>query len=353
MQRSEMMSWFCAGILVLGAGCTMLENGATSNSNAVAPEPGTRAYFDQKIRGSYAFDNGELIKIYSPTRTLGVPTAPGMTRSSSSYSSFYVHQLEGRALQIISNNLVVLGKSVTNVSGVVTSQRTCLISLVATRPPQQGEHLRVLARSDGSYTYNDGTHSGTLTAYREVAGPTFEDYLKIYQRDSQVAAVPPIISVERVAISKPLPPGQVRTGSIMPGTPVPPPPTPILPSPQVTSPSAPTATALTSSYRDRLNARLKAQEKEKQETELKQKEELTKIVADALRKQQEEAAAQAQPVKTNPAPAPIARPLPPGAMPPSPLPPLPLTPGVAPRPVALPSPAPLPPPSNTSTNAVR
>jgi hypothetical protein len=213
---------------------------------------------------------------------------------------------------------------VTNVSGVVTSQRTCLISLVATRPPQQGEHLRVLARSDGSYTYNDGTHSGTLTAYREVAGPTFEDYLKIYQRDSQVAAVPPIISVERVAISQPLPPGPVRTGSIMPGTPVPPPPTPSLPSPQVTPPPTPGSTP-PSSYRERLLERRRAQE----------------------------APAQAPQVKPALPPAPIARPLPPGVMPPSPLPPLPAAPGVIPRPVALPAPAPLPPPSNTSTNAVR
>lgn len=47
------------------------------------------------------------------------------------------------------------------------------------------------------------------------------------------------------------------------------------------------------SYRDRLNARLKAEETQKQETDRKQKEDLAKIVTDALRKQQEEAAAAA------------------------------------------------------------
>jgi hypothetical protein len=344
------MSWCCAGLLVLGTGCTIFENGAAGGANVASPEPGTRAYFDQKIRGSYAFDNGELVKIYSSTGTLGMPAAPGMIRSSSAYSSFYVQQLEGRALQVISNNLVVLGKSVTNVSGVVTFQRRCLVSLAGTRPPQQGEYLRVLARSDGSFTYNDGTRSGTLTAYREVPGPTFEDYLKIYQRDSQAAAVPPIISVERVAISQLLPPGLVRTGAVMPSAPATPPSTPSMPS-ALATPASTNQSALLTSYRERLNERRKAQEKEKQETELKQKEALSKIVTDALRKQQEEAAAQAQPVKTNPEPAPIARPLPPGVMSPSPLPPIPLTPGAAPRPVALPAPAPLPPPSNISTHA--
>jgi hypothetical protein len=48
-----------------------------------------------------------------------------------------------------------------------------------------------------------------------------------------------------------------------------------------------------SSYRDRLNARLKDEETQKQEKDRKQKEDLAKIVTDALRKQQEEAAAAA------------------------------------------------------------
>ena len=346
MQRNSIVSLFCVGILVLGSGCTMLENGAAGGANVVNPEPGTRAYFDQKIRGSYAFDNGELVKIYSSSGTLG-----SIIRSPSGYSSYYALPLEGRALQIISNNLVVLGKSVTNVSGVVTLQRTCLVSLFATRPPQQGECLRVLARSDGSFTYNDGMRNGTLTAYPEVAEPTFEDYLQIYQRDTQAAVMPPIASVERV-VSRPLPPGLVRPSSVMPGAPVAPLPTPSMPGAQVNPPPTPNSTIPTS-YRDRLNERKKAQENEKLETDRKQKEALSKLVTEALRKQQEEAEAQAQQVKPTLAPAPMARPLPPGVMPPSPLPPLPAAPGVIPRPVALPAPAPLPPPSNTSTNAVR
>jgi hypothetical protein len=55
--------------------------------------------------------------------------------------------------------------------------------------------------------------------------------------------------------------------------------------------------ALLTSYRDRLNERLKAQENQKQETSRKQQEEISKLVnvsiSDALRKQQEEAAAAA------------------------------------------------------------
>ena len=55
---------------------------------------------------------------------------------------------------------------------------------------------------------------------------------------------------------------------------------------------------LLTSYRDRLNERLKAQENQKLETNRKQQEEISKLVnvqiSDALRKQQEEAAAAAQ-----------------------------------------------------------
>lgn len=56
-------------------------------------------------------------------------------------------------------------------------------------------------------------------------------------------------------------------------------------------------TALLTSYRERLNERLKAEAQKKNEADLKQKEELSKLVSvsisDALRKQQEEAAAAA------------------------------------------------------------
>lgn len=52
--------------------------------------------------------------------------------------------------------------------------------------------------------------------------------------------------------------------------------------------------SLLTSYRDRLNERLKVQESQKLEIDRKQKEELSKIVTDALRKQQEESAATAQ-----------------------------------------------------------
>lgn len=65
----------------------------------------------------------------------------------------------------------------------------------------------------------------------------------------------------------------------------------------VTTSTSASHSALLTSYRDRLNERLKAQENQKQETDRKQKEELSKLVTvsitDALRKQQEEAAAAA------------------------------------------------------------
>lgn len=315
MQKNEMMSLFCAGFLILGSG----------GVNAAEPEPGTREYFDQKILGEYAFDGGELVKIHVPSGVMGV------TRPSPSSLS-RVQWVEGHLLQIMSSNLVVLGKAITNASGIVTFQRSRIVSLIGTRTPEQGASIRLLAVSDGLYTYNDASGSGTLTGYREVAEPTFEDYLKIYERDAKAEVVPPIISVERI----------VNT------------PRGILPTPPVSGVQAtPTSTnrsALLTSYRDRLNERKKALENQKLETDRVQKEALSKMVSasisEALRKQQEEATAQTQQVKPNPASPQTMKPLPPGVVPVRPLSSLPPSPGGAPRPKALPVRAPLSPPSS-------
>jgi hypothetical protein len=79
--------------------------------------------------------------------------------------------------------------------------------------------------------------------------------------------------------------------------------------PPMTRPASARHSSLLTSYRDRLNERLKVQENQKLETDRKQKEELSKIVTDALskqdalRKQQEDtdAAAQQQPQGETPA----------------------------------------------------
>jgi len=220
MNKKALAGWGLAGVLVLGAGCAMLEKGTLGSAGAVGPEPGTRAYFEQKIKGKYAFDSGELKRITGPFNAPGMPLSvvPGTSANSSFQArllSSRVQWLEGRVQQVLSNRLVVCSQPVTNASGAVTFSRSCLVALAEARPsPAEGSRLRVLAVYDGSFTYQDASGSGFISGYREVAEPTYEDYLKIYERDCQAAAVAPLVSVTRATNM----PSVVRQESSMPGS---------------------------------------------------------------------------------------------------------------------------------------
>jgi hypothetical protein len=51
---------------MLVADCAMAENGTPSGCNvATIPEPGTREFYEQKIRGVYALDGDVLVRIAS------------------------------------------------------------------------------------------------------------------------------------------------------------------------------------------------------------------------------------------------------------------------------------------------
>ena len=121
MNKKVMVGWMCAGVLALGAGCVVMKGGTAGGA-----EPGTRAYFEQKIRGAYALDRGELVPIAAlqgrpglVRSSLSRPLPPGMPRLPSAPPAGALW-VEGRVLQVLSNNLAVIGKAVTNVSGAVT-----------------------------------------------------------------------------------------------------------------------------------------------------------------------------------------------------------------------------------------
>ena len=197
MFNRMMAGWVWAGVLVLSAGCVMLENAVSGGGGT--PKPGTRAFFNKKIQGAYAFDTGELLPLnadhISGAPGLARPLPPGLSRLHSAPPTS-AQPLEGRVLQIMSNNLVVLGKAVTNASGFVAYPRSCLVSLSDGRQPTASDFLRLLAVSDGSYSYiAESGSEGRLTAYREVREPTFEEYRNIYKRDCQTRPTAPLTSV--------------------------------------------------------------------------------------------------------------------------------------------------------------
>ena len=223
MNKKVMVGWMCAGVLALGAGCVVMKGGTAGGA-----EPGTRAYFEQKIRGAYALDRGELVPIAAlqgrpglVRSSLSRPLPPGMPRLPSAPPAGALW-VEGRVLQVLSNNLAVIGKAVTNVSGAVTFPRSCLVTLAGDRQPlAAGACLRLLAVSDGWYTYEDGSGDGTLTAYREVPAPTYEEYRRIYERDCQSAPCEPLLSVARAtnAVPQAAVPSQPTAGETQPTAP--------------------------------------------------------------------------------------------------------------------------------------
>ena len=208
--------------LTFGA-CLLLVGGASLTLRAEqmqtsAPQPGTRDYYQQKIKGAYVFYQGELIQISSGDTTRS--QLPGVTRARpialstvSSTAPSSARWLEGRALQVLSNTLVVIGRPVTNALGVVSYTHSGVVALTSNVPVLRGDLLRILAVSDGTYQYRTASDSGSMTAYREVAEPTFEEYLKVYERDRQAADLEPILSVER---AEALVPTLVRPAAIVP-----------------------------------------------------------------------------------------------------------------------------------------
>ncbi len=198
---SQGMRLLAVGGCVLFLGCASTALFRSRQNETSSPEPGTRDYYEQKIKGAYAFHQGELIPIAGFRRVEAAgatrPLPPGLTRLGGTPMVPGAHWMDGQILQVLSNDLVVVGRTVTNVSGVVTYTRSSLVTLTCTPPVSKDETLRLLVVTDGSYQYKTSSRNGTLNACREVAEPTYEEYRGVFERDRQASNPDPIISFER------------------------------------------------------------------------------------------------------------------------------------------------------------
>lgn len=228
-QITMKMLWI--GVVVV-AGCAsdkLLTPKTTVNADIPSPEPGTQAYYEQKIKGRYALDAGELLALPSATRTSR--TLPSDVRLPGGLAS--PRWTEGRVLQVVSTNMIALGKAVTNASGAVTFPQDCLVKLNGRRPtPRVGDRFRAPTMRDGDYSCtveventesppSGSVISSTIKGYqsaagfRELAEPTYEEYRQFYERDRQAAkVVDPIVFVERITntptaiVERPMPIGR-------------------------------------------------------------------------------------------------------------------------------------------------
>ncbi len=140
------------------------------------PEPGTRDYYERHIVGKYVMDGDALVGISGTDTGIRV-----LFRTA--------EWLEGSVLETHGTNLLVVGQVVTNASGTVRTERGYVLSPLPDQPARTtNAWLRTLAIRDGTYRYTteSGT-TGTLSGWREVRGPTFEEYRRIYERDLETA----------------------------------------------------------------------------------------------------------------------------------------------------------------------
>ena len=250
--KNKMIRAMWLGVCVVVAGCASDEvhTPKTVNADIPPPEPGTQAYYEQKIKGNYAIDGGELLAMPStatPSRPLVRSTgSPGLRPLPSGIrlpgGSASPRWTEGRVLQIVSTNMIALGKAVTNASGAVTFPQDCLVKLNGRKPtPSQGDWFRAPTLPDGDYSCTveeenkdraPGTRSNILgqstsPGFRELAEPTYEEYRQVYERDFQAAKVAdPLVFVERITNAPTAPTGRPTPGRSTFSRPTTPAPTP-------------------------------------------------------------------------------------------------------------------------------
>ncbi len=233
VHASQIALLMLCGALLLGAGCASLKDANDTVGGTVAPEPGTPAYYEQKIRGFFALDDGRLVPIRGASGA-DPRTVSGVIRPATSQQTG-ARWIEGRVVQVISNQLAVVGTAVTNASGAVTFPRSCLVVTANDwQPAPTGLPVRVLAVPDGRYTYfTESGDKGTLPAYREVVEPSYDAYREIYERDLTGTPDLPIISV---GPAQPPVPAVLRAPSL------PTPPPPALAAPREPAAALPPAT---------------------------------------------------------------------------------------------------------------
>jgi hypothetical protein len=203
VHASQIALLMLCGALLLGAGCASLKDANDTVGGTVAPEPGTPAYYEQKIRGFFALDDGRLVPIRGASIAVQRTISSGMRPMST--PRVEAQRIEGRLLQVMSNKLAIVGRAVTNDSGAVTCLRSCLVATANDWPPSpMGFPVRLLVVPDGRYDYvTESGDKGTLSAYREVVEPSYDAYREIYERDLQ--GPPEFLITSAVPVETPAP----------------------------------------------------------------------------------------------------------------------------------------------------
>jgi hypothetical protein len=157
------------------------------------PQPGTREYYSKHIEGRYCYRNGAMAPI--PLSPPAVSAMPGVIRPPS------LQALTGTVVQVAGTNDVIVRTSRRMPSGadkpeyavlqLGTVDGVCAGQEIATNVVPTGSCQCVLASGV----------TNVLAGYRIPETPrtiTFDEYLDVFKRDSQVEPIGQVIRIDRV-----------------------------------------------------------------------------------------------------------------------------------------------------------
>lgn len=169
-----------AGLCLALCSCASLQG-------ADAPEPGTQAYYDQNIKGRFAWINGRMAPMRTPASDVDMARyGRGMAGYLGSASPVSTEWIEGRIAQIVNSTALVVRVRTHRSSGV-TKTVPCLVMVGTTSglATNQPFRCRVLAYpSPFLCDTSTGETNKPVSVWTEVRSVSFEEYLQVHQADA-------------------------------------------------------------------------------------------------------------------------------------------------------------------------
>lgn len=166
------------------------------------PQPGTREYYSKYIEGRYCYQNGGMV----PAPFLAPPVAgatPGAIRPVIRPTTAPAPQpLRGTIVQVAGTNEVII-RTITRMPSGAEKPGYAVLWLHALDGISVEQEIVTNVVQDGSYrcVLASGV-TNILGGYRVPENPstiTFDEYLEVFKRDSQVAPIGHVLSVERIS----------------------------------------------------------------------------------------------------------------------------------------------------------
>ncbi len=164
------------------------------------PTPGTREYYSKHIEGRYRYEKEKMVPAALP---LGAPIVPGVYRSTAVQIA-----LIATVVQVAGTNEVIVRTSQKMPSGA-DKQGYAVLQLGNVNGISVGQEIVTNVVRNFSYRcFLDSGMTNTLAGFRVQENPrtiTYDEYLEVFNRDSQVEPIGEVVRLERFDSSPPVP----------------------------------------------------------------------------------------------------------------------------------------------------